>query len=133
VTYRTYLQTRKVNQLQPERDAEGWPLSIPWPRRGEFCTGYMIDESGRCCLTGWLRVAFAGNPFTPVCHGNPRARAVLKRMYELALPYRASGPVSMMTMTRLVQQFNDRTSTTDAKREWLWAESWGTFDYQEAP
>lgn len=103
----------------PLKDPDGWPLEIPWPVEGEFCKGIMKDNEGRCCLVGWIRVAFTGDTCF-VERENPCVRAVVEEMASRA---HALGSFDITT-------FNDSITTTDAQRARLWADTWHAFGYE---
>jgi hypothetical protein len=109
-------------------DRKGWPLTIPWPERGEWTTGQMCDGEGRCCVNGWLYMAFFGTPYfwdvnkydlTPAQRA--AGDAVSKRIIILAV---ARGYKNSI-------EFNNNPKTTDKDRADVWREAWEHFGYHE--
>jgi hypothetical protein len=113
---------------------DGWPETIPWPGEGEWTTFAMTDNGGRCCLLGWMYVAFTGQP--RLRHHSPQAKRALdacgrdekRKAAALAFQEELHKACSRRGFVddgfrSGVAMFNNDPRTTDADRTAVWAEA----------
>lgn len=105
-------------------DGIEWPEEIDQPEAGEWCL-YQYSTGEKCCLLGWARCSWSGNP-----DRQPRSGLMpsFVRFTDaiVAAVRRRGGP-------RFIDSFNDSSVTTDADRSSVWREAMEDCGYEVAP